>query len=154
MTIELKSDTKEMHAKLTAAGKITIKDGVATPVDKAYLTAVASETLTEEIIKEVGAKNSAFAAAQLQQFQEAALPVFKKDANLESVELVVPTVGRDYFSFTIERKKQFPGVNGAEPTTTFGHASVKHVIHDAKNIGDLRKVRTSMAEAYKASLGK
>ncbi len=109
--------------------------------------------LTVGAIKIQQEHNSVFAAATLHALGQVAVPALHKNKDIDSVDLSVPTVGKDTFNASVQRSRQVPnrtpdGVSGT--TTKFGSSSIEFNMYGTKSRGQIAKVKDALsAEATK-----
>lgn len=132
------------------------KDGTATAEghDKLFETFLEANGKLDAA-KEVQSLASTFYTATAKTVGEAALAAMKKHPSLQTVEVVVPLIGKDTFTVNMERSKTFP-----KPRTTTGETVTHYGFLNTKldttasraNAGMMKKIREDLEEAGAAAL--
>lgn len=106
------------------------------------------EGVTVDLIKKVQAYDSLFIAGTTHAFGEAGIKHLEKHKGQDRVTLSVPTVGKDTMDFDLRRSSTYPSPQGkpGETITKFASVTAVHTVHGTRNIGDLKKVKTHLAE--------
>lgn len=141
--MEIKKEVIDLSEKIGAELKIS-KDGSVERPDDLY-EKLLPEGITMEQLKGIQAHNTDFIAAATHAFGQAATPVMKKNAELNSISLDIPTVGKDSLSLQFDRSKQVPNGDGGMQTK-YGSVSVKYDMYGAGSRGQLKAVKQYLAE--------
>jgi len=147
--INIKPETREMADKIAATFKIDSK-GVPTVEPGSYIALIQQhvpllpEGKAEETLTQIQDFNTLFLTAGNLAFGEKAIPVFKKNKELEKIQMDYPTTGKDDFSFGITKKQEFK-VGDNPPTTKFCSTSVAINLHAGKTRGQMNHVKNHLA---------
>lgn len=82
-----------------------------------------------------------------------ALPVMKAHKDVTTVNLSIPSVGKDSFDFSIDREKQYRDVKSGETITKYGVLNAEHNVQATKNKGQYGLVKRLISEQAKELLG-
>ena len=153
----VKPEVRDMAKRVTEIFEIDKKTGATVPTAGAYVQ-LAPAHLTKQIFEDVQAYNNLFLAAGALALGEAAIPVMKKNADLDKVTLTIPMIGKDYMGFAFDRERQVPSrdadnnPNGTK--TKYGSMSVEIVSYGTKTRGQLSQVKAELGELAMAAFGK
>ena len=137
-------DTFYKNIKVAKDGTPTVAEGTFDEVLKAAGT-------TMENYKQHTALNSAIASGLTEAFAEAALPVFKSNKDLQTVELVLPTVGRDNFTVTIDRTAEYQNPKTKEKIVKHGIVNLNHNVNGTRK-GEYGSVKRQIAQQWTEAL--
>lgn len=132
------------------------KSGIAT-VDAGTYIKLLPPGLTKDIVEAVQAYNTQIVAAGALALGEMAIPVMKKDANLDRATLTIPMTGKDYIGVSFDRSRQVPSrdadnnPNGTK--TKFGSTTTEIAMYGTKSRGQLMQVKNLLGELAVAAFG-
>ena len=164
---DIKPEVLELSAKLKA-GLAVAKDGACTPDEglyektleegvKGHLPAELKETLPEGAIAAVlhgeQKHRTTFIAAAGHAFGGNSIDAMKKNAELSSTSVSIPTIGKDSIDLTFKREVPVPNAGGEGTKTSYGSLQVKVNTYSAGNRGQLAKVKQDLSERAQSAFG-
>lgn len=112
------------------------------------------EGLDKKTVEMLQTHNAEFATACALALGESTIPVMKKHAGLERVNLSVPATGKDAFNLTFERKRMVSaGFGSGEQREKFGVVTTEFKMYGTGKRGDLRAVYDHLEAKAAKSLG-
>ncbi len=153
----IKPEIQKLADALTKEMTFDKKTGIIS-VDAGTYVKLMPADLTKDMAEKVQAYNNQLVAAGALAVGTMAIPVMKKDENLDKVTMVVPMIGKDYAGFAFDRSRQVPSrdadnnPNGTK--TKFGSTSVEMVAYGTKTRGQLSNVKTLLGELAAEAFGK
>lgn len=148
--ITLKPETETL-TKLIQDGLKIDKSGAVTVEENLYAKTL-PEGVTIEQVAKIDEHNTLFAAAALNALGNAALPVMKKNANIEQVAAFIPTAGKSGFDAKFVRDTESRNPKTNEITKGHGGASIKFDFYGTGSRGELKKVKSMLADKAAAAL--
>lgn len=127
------------------------KDGSVTVDEKAFDQALEVAGVTKEQYKDVVALNGAIASGFTEALAERALPVFKANKSLETIEATLPTVGRDNFKVSIDRTAEYQNPKTKEKIVKHGIVNLQHNVNGTRK-GEFGSIKKQIAEQWTAAL--
>jgi hypothetical protein len=138
-----------LAAAITADMQVDKETGIATVGTDLY-ERLLPEGLSIEVVKNLKAHDTKVLTATALALGEAAVPVMKKNRDLQQATLVMPTAGKDSFGATFIREKQVtvPGKEGQPATTSqvFGQVRVEATNYATGSRGELAKVKNVLRD--------
>ena len=153
----IKPEVLEMSELISASLTMDKKTGKCSVPDNLYVSLL-PEGITEDVVRTLQKHNGTVVAAAAHAVGEAAIPVMKKDKELDNVTLEMKTVDKDAIGVSFDRSRQVPSrdennkPNGTR--TKFGSTSVEVISYNAKNRGQLKAVKELLAEQAHKAFGK
>jgi hypothetical protein len=149
--LKAKIDEKVIDLAKAIKDELTYKEGVITPAEGLYFKTLPAN-VTQEDVEKVNAHNSVFFPAVHLAASEMALPAFKKDPKLNSVEGEFKMAGKDSFNVTVHRTSEARNPTNGETTTKYGSISSTLATYGAKSSrGEMANVKAfAQAAAMKA----
>lgn len=152
---EIKQETKDLAARIKPEIKLNEKTGVGVISPELY-EKLLPEGLTKKMAESFQAHNSSLIAATTYALGEIGVPAMKKNKDLDSVSVEMPTVGKDYIGVKINRSRTVPeggrdGVSGTK--TKYGTTSIEMNVYASKPRGELSKVKSWISEQADAAFG-
>lgn len=149
---DIKQEVLDLAAKLKAGISIA-KDGNVTVAEGLFEQNL-PEGVTMEVLKEAQAHTNTFIAAAASVLGNEAIGVMKKNAELQSVSMSIPTVGKDSIDMVFKRESQVPSAAGEGTTNTkYGVLSTKFSMYGTGSRGQLLKVKQDLSEKASAAFG-
>jgi hypothetical protein len=105
------------------------------------------ETLTMEVVKDVGNYNTDFIAASSYSVGNRAIQAMANDDSLNEVNTSIKMGVNDALKLNVDRKRTYGSVNGGTETTKFGVVTAAYETKSGKNGGQLKVVRKSISES-------
>lgn len=97
--------------------------------------------------------NCDFAAAGRLAFSEMSVEAMVSDKNLETVTGEIPMVGKDVFTFKIDRSRTYPdSINKGPDTVKYGVSTAGITMEATKNIGQMNVIKNHIYEMAKEKL--
>ena len=159
-TVEVPADVLEFAKGARPHLKARLSDsdktiGIIEVEDNALYASSLPEGVTIAMAESIKKSDSLFAAGTVYGGGQEAIDFFKKHPEVQKVELTLPTVGKDSFSATFTREASFPNPqNPDQKTVKYCNVSAGFEVQSTRNIGDMKKVRLSLAEQAAAALAK
>lgn len=150
--MSLKEPTMKMFDVVAKTLQIDESTGVGT-VSKETYEQTLPEGITIDTVKTLQEHNGYFIAAASKALGEAAIPVLKKNAELEKVTLSIPVGHKDQINIDFQRSRQVPDRESNGTKTKHGVLMASYDMYGSKSVGDLKKVKTELAEAALKALG-
>lgn len=149
MSKVIKQEVLELSEKIQKGLEIN-KDSTATVAENLYVNNLPS-TLTEDVVTKVSDYNAQFIAASGHAVGVLATAAMVKHKSMDSVEVKIPTIGKDYVEHTFTRTSKHTNAfakEGEDKTITkHGTLSTTYSVRAGKNKGALNAVRDTLSEA-------
>lgn len=164
---EIKPEVLEM-SKALKAGLPVGKDGSCVPEEGLYektvdegvkkflsdeLTAALPDGAILEVLKGEQQHRTVFMAGGGHALGGNSIDVMKKNAEVGSVSVSIPTIGKDSIDMTFKREVPVPNAGGEGTKTSFGSLQIKVNTYSAGNRGQLAKVKQDLSERAQAAFG-
>lgn len=146
MSIEIKTEVKELAEKIKSAIKIDPKTGAMEAVSKEFYASTLPDGITVDTIKQIHDHDTKFVAAQTLAHGEIANAAAKKNKSLEESKLKVPTVGRSNISTIWKRETQNNNPATGEKIVKYGVVTAKLDFHGTHNAGQYGAVKAFVSE--------
>lgn len=153
---DVKPEVLELAGKVKEGLTIDNKTGIITAIPDLY-TRLLPETVTKETIEALQAHNTRMVSATTLAVGEIAMPVLKKNKELEEASLKLSMVGKDAMNVTLARSRQVPSRNEDGTTgtqTKYGSVSVSIDEYSTGPRGDFKKVKQFLSEQAMTAFGK
>ena len=158
--VELKEDTVNLGKIIKGTVKIEVSEndpsmGLAIFEPDTYSKNL-PEDISVETIEKLQRHDSLFASASNLAFGEACIDFAKKHPKIERISGTIPTVGKDNFELDFRRQAEYPKLNGAPGEKTVKHAvvTIGHNTYSTRPVGELKKVKTYLADLGAKALAK
>jgi hypothetical protein len=137
----------EMAKKIEEASSVDKNTGIVQTEDNVY-EKLLPEDLTIETVNAVTNHNANFIAAGSYAIGNMAVAAMSKKKDLDQVTGLVKMGGSDTLNVNVERRKEYTTKLKGEPQTTvkFGVVTASYDVTGSHNSGQLKKVRTAIAE--------
>lgn len=157
MTKPVNDTTREIADLIKKAIKVD-KTGGTTGTEAAYAELLTSKGLSIEGDEKYLEARTQFAAGAGLAFGESAAEVMKEHKDLERATAVFPLAGKDTFTYTFDRSTQVPAGapkegEAAQMKTKYGALNIKADYHATKNVGEMAKVKSDLADKALAGWG-
>lgn len=155
--MKLRTEVVDLSADLRKnVIKLEVKDGQGTftGLDKIYAHALGDEDMEHD--KRLHDKRSTAFTATAKAIGELGIDAMKKHPNLVSLEAVVPLQGKDSFTVTVDRQREYPkpGSKTGEKIKAFGVLNTQlDTVSSRSNLGQMKQVRQELQEAAMAAFG-
>lgn len=149
MTTKISEAVKNLSTQLKDEFKLG-EAGVVEVSPDAYEKTLEGTGLTMEVVEQVQTHQANVVAASGLALGEMGLDAFKKDKDLSQVSVELKA-GKDVLGGVFARSKQVPDGQGGMQTK-YGVLSSRVQVNGAANKGELKKVRTHLAEMAKGVL--
>lgn len=150
---ELSDEQKKLSEQF--AGKISVVDDKLTVSPDGYLTLL-PEDIPADLLKKLSKHNRTFFVGSADALEQAAEPLFKKNADLTQLKVEIPLGARgDTYEVTIDRRKEVSGpANRDNPRIMHGYvtgklttAAANTASADFKNLREVIDARRASAYA-------
>jgi len=159
-SVEFKEDTANMAKAIKGSLKIQVSEsdpslGLAIFEPDTYPKAL-PEDITVETIEKLQRHDSVFASGGALGFGEACVDFAKKHPGVERITGTIQTVGKDNFELDFRRQAEYPKIGGAPGEKSVKHAvvTIAHNTYSTRPVGELKKVKTHLAELGAKALAK
>lgn len=155
-----KTDTNELNISadtqaIADKSKVLIKIGKngLPEVDPEFLTKVVGADKAD-VLAEASKIYSSLVPGVGLAFGELATAAAKKNPDLKKIELEIPLTGKDTLSGSWTRSYETSAAPGSsEKVTKYGRLSIGVEHYNSGNVGDLKKVKSHLAELAMKALG-
>lgn len=146
--VALKDDVLALAAKLEKGMTVEKKTGVGTTGEADLYHDNLPETLTPEVVKQVGDYNATFIAAGAYAFGKLAVDAMKGNKSLEQASIEVKMGGRDTVAYTVDRRTEHTNhLGGGGTVEKFGVVNAKYSTRAGKgSAGQLKIARSLIGE--------
>jgi len=156
----IKSEIQDLSDRIGKTLKIDkeVVSGVAkaTIPDTTYIDNL-PEGITKEVVEQVQTYNTQMGSALALALGSAAIPAMKKNADISSVEVKMPVVGKDYIAVDFTKERQVPSRDeNNQPNGTkskFGNTTVEYGMYGMTSRGQLLAVKTLLTDQAMAAFG-
>lgn len=147
---ELKKELLDLSAEI---GKGLTLDGEVASVSEGLYPQLLEKLVPDvsvEQLERVQAANTEIYAATMHAVGELGISAMQKDAELNKITAVIPTIGKDTFSVGFERSRQVrasaPGEKDTTMKTKYGTASLSVDIYGSGSRGEVQQVKTFLSD--------
>jgi hypothetical protein len=156
--IAVKQEVLDMSEKLRQHAKIDPKTGEITGLTAATYVSLLPADVTEEQAKSLQVHHATMVAAAAHAVGHLAIPVMKKQKDIDKVSMVIPMIGKDFLAVDFDRSRQVPARdadnNPSGTKTKFGSVSVNYEVYGTGTRGQLKAVKQELSELATAAFGK
>lgn len=156
---EISEAVLEMAKAIEAELTLDNKTGIVAAGEGIYEKTL-PENLTIDTVKAVSTHNANFVAAGSYAVGSMAVAAMAKHKNLERVSSEIKMAGKDVLNVAVERSKDFVNhlkrdeKGEPEKSIRFGVVTTGYEVRAGKNAGELKKVRSAIADMAMAKLSK
>ncbi len=148
-------EVKALSSKIQEMIKVDHKTGT-TAVEADVWERTLPESLSKDQIKAVKEHEANFIAAGTDAVGQAAIAAMKEHSELQEVTATIDMYNKDQLGVTVAREKTYhnPQDKDGEPIVKTGVVSANFRNYAGRNVGDLKKVITSISEEAEKALKK